>query len=63
MALASSKEFLDIRGNCRVQIHSENCTSHDNNNSRLFKHGDLYIEIAMVLRYVPKSAVIASYNI
>ena len=31
MAPASSKEFLDIQANCRVWIHSETRTWHDNN--------------------------------
>ena len=31
MAPASSKEFLDIKANYRVEIHSEPPTRHDNN--------------------------------
>ena len=31
MALASSKEFVDIQANYRVWIHSETRTWHDNN--------------------------------
>ena len=31
MSSASSKDFLDIQANYRVQIHSETCAQHDNN--------------------------------
>ena len=38
MAPASSKEFLDIKANYRVWIHSETRTWHDNNTAQVFSY-------------------------
>ena len=48
MVPASSKEFLDIQANCRVQIHSETRTLHDNNIRSNFFLFTIYFSFNMI---------------